>query len=300
MVQDLAPNTSHPSFGDPVLPRRLDARPFGFQTRRLQKRRHVSIEFRVVVEDYVSVRGSFGKRFAQLLDDPIRRRVLGHVAVQDPSSPMLDDEEAVQQLERQSGHGEEVEGRDHLAVVLQKGQPALARIALAANPAQIPSHGSFRDLETELLQFAVDLRCAPADILLCHPVDEIANLPGDPRPAASRSGSPAPVEMEAGAVPTDDGLGLDDEQDVGPPGPKAVEGCPDEPIEGVEFGPPSLPFEHGDLLPEGEDFEGRVAATAEEYTDHGEDGEDKFRHELTLVTRCNVGPSRPAAETARY
>jgi hypothetical protein len=79
MVQDLAPNTSHPSFSDPVLPRRLDARPFWFQTRRLQKRHHVSIEFRVVVEDYVSIRGSFGKRFAQLLDDPIRCRVLGHV-----------------------------------------------------------------------------------------------------------------------------------------------------------------------------------------------------------------------------
>jgi hypothetical protein len=89
-------------------------------------------------------------------------------------------------------------------------------------------------------------------------------------------------------VPADDGLGLDDDQDVGPPGPKAVEGCPDEPVEGVQFGPRSLPFEHRDLLPEGEDFEGRVAATAEEDTGHGEDGEDEFRHELTLVTRCNV------------
>ena len=67
-----------------------------------------------------------------------------------------------------------------------------------------------------------------------------------------------------------------------------MEGCPEEPVEGVQFGPRSLPFEHGDLLPEGEDFEGRVAATAEEDTDHGEDGEDEFRHELTLVTRCNV------------
>ena len=70
-------------------------------------------------------------------------------------------------------------------------------------------------------------------------------------------------------MPADDGLGLDDDQDVGPPGPKAVEGCPEEPAEGVQFGLRSLPFEHGDLLPEGEDFEGRVAATAEEDTDHG-------------------------------
>jgi len=146
-----------------------------------------------------------------------------------------------------------------------------AAITPAPYPAQIPSHGSFRDLETERLQFAVDLRCAPADILLCHPADEITNLSGDPRPATPRSGSPEPVETEAGAVPADDGLGLDDDQNVGPPAPKAVEGCREEPVEGVQFGPRSLPFEHGDLLREGEDFEGRVTATAEEDTDHGED-----------------------------
>jgi hypothetical protein len=82
MVQDLAPNTPHPSFRDPVLPRRLDARPFWFQTGRLQKRNHVSIEFRIAVQDHVSVRGSLGKRFAQLLDDPVRSRVPSHVEVQ--------------------------------------------------------------------------------------------------------------------------------------------------------------------------------------------------------------------------
>ena len=64
MVQDLAPNTSHPPFGDPVLPGCLDARPFWFQTRRLQKRNHVSIEFRIAVQDHVAIRAGLGKRFA--------------------------------------------------------------------------------------------------------------------------------------------------------------------------------------------------------------------------------------------
>ena len=72
MVQDLAPNTPHPSLRDPVLPGCLDARPFWFQTCRPQKRNHISIEFRIVVENHVSIWGSFGERFAQLLDDPIR------------------------------------------------------------------------------------------------------------------------------------------------------------------------------------------------------------------------------------
>ena len=81
MVQDFAPNTPHPSFRDPVLPRRLDARPFWFQTSRLQKRNHVSIEFRIAVQDHVSVRGCLRKRFTQLLDDPLRSWVAGHVEV---------------------------------------------------------------------------------------------------------------------------------------------------------------------------------------------------------------------------
>jgi hypothetical protein len=46
-------------------------------------------------------------------------------------------------------------------------------------------------------------------------------------------------------------------------------------------------FEHGDLLSQGENFQGGIAATAEEHTDHGEDGEDEFRHERTLVTCRN-------------
>ena len=39
---------------------------------------------------------------------------------------------------------------------------------------------------------------------------------------------------------------------------------------------------HSDLLPEGKDFQGSIAVTAEEDPDHGEDGEDELRHELTL------------------
>ena len=42
-----------------------------------------------------------------------------------------------------------------------------------------------------------------------------------------------------------------------------------------------------DLLSQGENFQGGIAATAEEDTDHGEDGEDEFGHERTLVTCRN-------------
>ena len=81
MVQDLTAATSHPAFRGSILPGRLNARPLRFQTRRLQKRDDISIEFRIAVEDCITVRTSFRKGLAQLLDDPIRTRMSSHVAV---------------------------------------------------------------------------------------------------------------------------------------------------------------------------------------------------------------------------
>lgn len=74
-------------------------------------------------------------------------------------------------------------------------------------------------------------------------------------------------------MPTDDSLGLHDEENVGPAGPGAAESAAEEPVIGVECRPWALPSEHGKLLREGEDFEGDVAAAAEEDADRREDGE---------------------------
>ena len=58
-------------------------------------------------------------------------------------------------------------------------------------------------------------------------------------------------------------------------------------------------IEHGDLLSEGEDFEGRVASTAEEDAHHGEDRKNEFRHQLTLVTWRNVARAGQRLQTAK-
>jgi hypothetical protein len=60
-------------------------------------------------------------------------------------------------------------------------------------------------------------------------------------------------------MPADDGLGLDDNEDVGPAGPAAAERRPEEPVQGVQCRLRPFSFEHGDLLSEGEDFESGVA-----------------------------------------
>ena len=89
-------------------------------------------------------------------------------------------------------------------------------------------------------------------------------------------------------MPADYGVGFHQNQDVGPPGPVAAQRGPEETVQGVQCGARPFAFEYSDLLSEGEDFEGGVAATAKEDADDREDGEDEFPHELTLVTWRNV------------
>jgi hypothetical protein len=70
-------------------------------------------------------------------------------------------------------------------------------------------------------------------------------------------------------MPADDGLRLHQDEDVGPAGPDAVQGGPEEPVEGVQGWPWSFPLENGELLSKGENFQGSVAPTAEENADGG-------------------------------
>jgi hypothetical protein len=118
MVEYLSPATSDSSFGDSILPRLLSARPFRFQSGGTEESDHFGIECRISIEDGISIRTRFGKGLAQLLDDPFRCRVAGHVEVQNPATPMLDHEKAVKQLECSCWHDEEIESSDHLAMIL--------------------------------------------------------------------------------------------------------------------------------------------------------------------------------------
>jgi len=55
VVENLTAAASHPAFGDTVLPRRVNACPFGFQTRRSQDGGHFRVEYRIPVEDHIPV-----------------------------------------------------------------------------------------------------------------------------------------------------------------------------------------------------------------------------------------------------
>src|SRR5215467_11610912 len=107
---------------------------------------------------------------------------------------------------------------NHLAMILQEGQPALSGILAAADSPQVASHGSLADEETQFQKFSVNLGCTPSGILFRHLADQGSNLCGDLRPATALSRMPAPVETETSTMPADYSLGFDDLQDVHPAG----------------------------------------------------------------------------------
>jgi hypothetical protein len=192
---------------------------------------------------------------------------------------VLDHKKAVQQLERHRGHSEEVECDDDFAMILQERQPALGRVAATPHASQIPRHTPLRHDEADFLKLSVDLRGSPTLVLLRQSSDQEANLLGDLWSAGPRPGSPATKETETGAVPADHGVGPHQDQDIRPAGPTLAECCPEESVQGVQFWPRPFPFQHGDLLSEGKDFEGGIASTAKEDSDGDKDGEDNFEHE---------------------
>jgi hypothetical protein len=146
--------------------------------------------------------------------------------VDDASPGVCQDDEDEQHLEQRRGHGEEVHGNEAPDVVVEERAPGLRRRRSTAD--QILGDRGLGDLEAELLELAVDPGCAPQGVRLGHPADEGSDLRGNRRAAGSvRPALPGPEQLEAGPMPPDDGLGLDDGDGLRPAAPQAGEQDPD-------------------------------------------------------------------------
>ena len=77
-------------------------------------------------------------------------------------------------------------------------------------------------------------------------------------------------------MPADDGFGLDNGENFGPTGPATAEGNPKDPVQPFQLGPGTLAFEHGELLPEGQDLERDISPSLKERAERGDAGEDRF------------------------
>src|ERR1035437_9126493 len=120
-----------------------------------------------------------------------------------PSSVTKDDK-AINRLERDRWQDKQVDRRNAIRMIVQKGLPALRRWQPAA--AHIPSDRRLSDLEVELEQFTVNARCAPERVRPAHLANERAQLSRDLRSANTVARPLAPIHLESGAVSANDHL----------------------------------------------------------------------------------------------
>jgi hypothetical protein len=81
---------------------------------------HLMGKLGMTIRDRVAVRTGFRKCFPQLLHYPGAGRVFGDIEMKDLAPTVFDDEETVQDWEGESRHGEEVHGRDDVAMIAKE------------------------------------------------------------------------------------------------------------------------------------------------------------------------------------
>ena len=120
-----------------------------------------------------------GKGVDNLLRSPYSIGMSSDVKVNDPSPVMREDDEHVQHAEGDGRDGEEIHGRDEFSMVAQESQPTPRWIGCSHMSPHPAGDGSFRNVETEHHQFAVDARCSPGRVLVSHPGNQLLQLRRD-------------------------------------------------------------------------------------------------------------------------
>ena len=231
----------------------------------------------ITIQDRVAVRTGFRKCFSQLLYYPGAGWVFRDVEMENLASIVFDDEETIQDSEREGRHGEEVHGRDYLAVIAQESSPEFACLLGRRQAPDVARNCAFRDVEAEFEKFTMNPRSAPGGILLHHPPDESSNLGIELWPARGLWLRPeAPEQTKASAMPGDHGFWFDDNQDVAPCRPKAAEQSPKYSILDSQPRVRLFSLEYTQLLTEGKNLKGEVVARTEECAEAGED--EKWNH----------------------
>jgi hypothetical protein len=97
-------------------------------------------------------------------------------------------------------------------MITQEGAPPLAWRSTPLD--HVFGDARLRDLKPELEQFAMDARRSPQWVLDAHPPDQRPQLRVNLRPPSKRARLPTPIVAKAGPMPTDEGLGTDDRDDL--------------------------------------------------------------------------------------
>ena len=125
MIETLTANGSNHSLDIGSLPRRARCRQDFADAHVSHLFSEVIAEDRIAVAQQVARELGKGKGLTQLLSCPFRCRVGGDIEVQDATAVMGQNQENVENLETDRGHGEEIDGDQLLGMILKECPPAL-------------------------------------------------------------------------------------------------------------------------------------------------------------------------------
>ncbi len=125
---------------------------------------------------------------------------------------MPHDQQAVEQTKRDRQDDEQIHCRDAVGVIIKKCFPTLGR--RTSTLGLILGHAGLPYIDAELEKLAVDPRRSPRTIGNAHLADRPAYFNWNSRPTTTPSRLPTSVRSKLGAVPSDNGVRLDDRKRI--------------------------------------------------------------------------------------
>ena len=192
---------------------------------------------------------------------------------------MVDDEEHVEQPELHSEYDEQVHRGDRVAVIPKEGEPGLARLRPSVESSKVARDRALGNVEAKHHELSVDPRRAPS-VVEGHPADQVADLRahGSSPISTTAARDPTPVQLEAGAMPPDDRIRLDDHQRVRPPRPHLPQHNPQRPVGGTDTRPLAPRLERRQLLSQHQVLQDQAMVRAEGRNESPEDDPGDAEH----------------------
>jgi hypothetical protein len=186
VIQKIPATASDPAFRHTILPRACRADAFGFHAAGGHEIRYLPAELAITIQNGIAVRTRSRKCLPQLLLYPGAGRQFGDIEMDDLAPTVFDDEETIHDSEGEGRHGEEVHGRDHIAVIAKESCPERAGLVTRSQAPEIARDGTFGEVEAKLEKLPVHSWTAPSRILLDHLPNYGPNLGIDLWPAWGR------------------------------------------------------------------------------------------------------------------
>jgi hypothetical protein len=226
----------------------------------------------------------------QLLNDPTAGRMPGDIEVQDASTVVADDEEAVEEVEGKGGDGEEVHGRDGFAMITKKCPPTLGAFRISGCELHPAGDGSLGYLKAQHAQFAMNAWSTPGGVLGHHLENQIPDFPWDLLATSwlAHFAKQCPIQTEPTPVPTEHRVRSNQIEALFPLGPELAKGNPKQLIEQIQSGFRMPAFQNDELLAKSEVLQHQVLARTKKATGGSEADPEKIEHGGIVIADRNL------------